>query len=478
MDTDDRRRIDENMDVLRKNEESLKSSFSHQTHVIETMYKEITKATVQVEENMRKLNDWTKSIHNKTESWINFTTDVKKMIALDQDLNEAGLWITQMIRHIEEQQELYLRILLQETLTASQILQLVNPKYLWTQLEVHSQNLPPHVSFPRGPLGHIVPELIHVITTEHTISPQSRVRITLKVPLVRNTVYRTYRGIISPAVHNSTITLVDTDKNIMLLDPRTEMGYIITENEWQHCKKLGSSHICQLRTPLHNLKTAPECFAEVYFHNSITTCKIKITRTHRTIWISTPKPNEWIYIASEPIKAEITGANGTTLLTLDGTGVIVILPGTMLTTGQSILLYYVRERDNSTQITSPIEINITKFTPEELASITIPSLPPVFTPFLTRETLLREAVDIEDLKATQMNLNNLKYAPFKHIWITGPVALALIVVCAVLMIYRTLVSCCSNKADVMENESRFINRRSTPNPRPESSQLTSAISIV
>uniref|UniRef100_A0A2M4ARJ5 Putative arac family transcriptional regulator n=1 Tax=Anopheles triannulatus TaxID=58253 RepID=A0A2M4ARJ5_9DIPT len=433
MDADDRTRVDTDMDRLRGNEERLGTVFTHQTNVVETLYQEIKRATDQVNNNLQQIRTADQAIRTEVEAGLNFTNQYRALLALEQDLSEAGLWITEMTRHIHRQQHLFLKVLLKSQLNGHEIAEIINPNRLLSELEGYSRQLPPRQTFPRRPNGGIAPEIIQNIETTRKILPGLVIGVNLRVPIVKRDTLRAYQGIISPMVKNDTIILIGLANDLLLTDPRTDMGYLVPANYLTTCQSVGGAHLCEMTTSLIDLPSEPQCLAEMYYHNQTTSCVIKIVRANRILWIKAPPANEWIYVAPTLTTATITNDTGEATIALHGVGIHTLHPGETITTPHTSVTYYITDPGDVKLLEPRAGWNVSDLgTGNAVSWKKVPKLDTSIEPFLTQEMLLKHAVDVADLQRSRPQLENIVYAPLEHPWLTTPILVGVAVVIALI----------------------------------------------
>lgn len=77
MDSDDRTRVDKNVDILRKNEENLKDSINHQTNTVDAMYKFIDSSMLQIDNRIKQVSANFNTLELIVQENLNFTNSIK-----------------------------------------------------------------------------------------------------------------------------------------------------------------------------------------------------------------------------------------------------------------------------------------------------------------------------------------------------------------------------------------------------------------
>ncbi|KFB34796.1 AraC family transcriptional regulator [Anopheles sinensis] len=174
MDSEDRSRLDSNLDKLRCNEESLKRRLEGEVGVVTALYDMVANATKIIDEKMSQ-ND--KALEVARVEWREGIQDVnyhRQMIRMEQELLKLHIWIKQLVDNIHRMQRISLNVLMGQKLTLSDLLTLVDPLNFVAELERIERSLPAHIGFPRKGSGEINSNIFGLI--KQGIAPQNKVR--------------------------------------------------------------------------------------------------------------------------------------------------------------------------------------------------------------------------------------------------------------------------------------------------------------
>uniref|UniRef100_A0A2M4CX51 Putative arac family transcriptional regulator n=1 Tax=Anopheles darlingi TaxID=43151 RepID=A0A2M4CX51_ANODA len=450
MDSDDRRRIDENMDKIRGNEETLKHQVQLETSAINSIYDVVANASNHIDEKLKWIQENTETFAKEVESKLRITDGIKEILNIEEELLETGEWISQLTDSIKSRQNLILTILTGQELSIQNLIQLVDIRMIMGKLREQEKNVPKGTQFPRKRSGKIFPELLQGLKYTIQTNTKAEVIINLRVPLVKEITFEALQGILSPGVQGSIITLSEMEKPVMILDRKTETGYMLSITEYDECNKIGDTRICQVEAPQEKLRTDKYCMTELYFLNNSNTCATRIVKATGDTWIATINRNEWLYVAPLKTKVQITQEGNVTELEIIGTGKIQIARQMILRTENVIITFYDYEEAATNVLPEVRELNFSKFTPELIQNNQIPPINESKYEFISKKSLFEVGIDVKTIEEGQYNLDNLKDAPLENPWMTTT---SILVICGIVIVsifgFRGKISCCKRQGDTI-----------------------------
>lgn len=443
MDSDDRIRVDKNVDVLRKNEETLKDTINHQTTTVDAMYKFIDNSMVQIENRMKQVTDNFNTIHMVMEENMNFSKAIKRIIYLEAELIEIGFHIQTSIENLKYQQNLILQILLGKEQGMTWVIQLIEPSYIFKLLEKAYSKLPGDVTFIRRKInGDLNLELLNLIDLSYETMNNEILNLKFKVPLVSKQKFTAFRGITLPQINGTLVAIIGLEKNILIQENDKDFGHVITENKFNECKILPFLRICNLESKETSLDSDENCLINMRFKNSTKNCKVKILNVTEDTWFATEDPNVWEYVAPSEIKANVFRGYNHSFMPIKGTGVIVLTPGMVFITNHTKLTYANVSIIENENIILKYEFNQMNFSLNSIDNKLIPKLKGNISKYsiYDHKKLFDLGVDIEELKLSRPQLENTIYSPLSSTWtlcsiITG----AVIMLGSLVIIYKCLI---------------------------------------
>lgn len=460
MDSNDRSRIDVNLDNLRGIEEKLNENINHQTFVVDSIFELLKNESELLDFKLKQIEGNGYEIDFKLTKGLNFTNNVKKLIYIESQLTELNTRIEHLLENIKLNQAIYMNVLLRNTLRIDELLNIIDPELFFLELENHEAKLPINIGFPRHPNGNIFPEILSLITYDFEPTNTNTILMRLIVPVVKKKALESYRGIVSPGSNGQFITLVHIKDNILLTDYESEMGYIISEEEYTNCKHIQNTKICNIKKAEVNLKQSGKCLTNLFYNNITDNCENKVLRTSHDVWIATLKPNVWMYVAPHSTKLNISNNSNITTVSIIGTGTIKLTPNMWLSTNNAKISYSYDIKDEKEILVSQPAFNFTfiNITQGKYYNIPILNKSDGLFSLLDKKKLFDLGVDIKHLKSERTILQNMVYAPLENPWITtSSIAIFGVIVAIFLCCFRGEISCCTRKMDFTPNNNQKTN---------------------
>lgn len=221
MDSEDRKRIDENTDKLRKNEEELKNSIGHQTTTIDAMYKFLDNSVLHIDTNLRNIMGKFNSLQTLVNENSKFMNSIHNIVNMEIELIEIGFKIHSITNTIKEQQATILKTLMREESHGVQwLFDLLGPVSLIKIIEKASINLPKELIFPKNRHDGPIMDIFSLIKLEITPSNKQTMVIALKIPLVLKQKFIAKKGKFIPQVNGTIIMSINIAKDIIIQERR------------------------------------------------------------------------------------------------------------------------------------------------------------------------------------------------------------------------------------------------------------------
>lgn len=437
MDSDDRTRVDKNVDALRRNEESLKNSVNHQTNTMDAMYKFMDNSMLQIDNRMKQITDNFNALQLIVEGDLNFTNSVKKIVYLESELLETGFRIQTLIENLKFHQNLILQILLGKDQGMTWTVQLLEPATIFKLLEETDARLPGDVTFPRSNTnGDLINEILNIIEVSYETLNNQILKLKLKVPLIARQKFEAFKGMVLPSINNTLITTIGLSKNILIQEENKDWGFVISETEFNNCEKYSVFRICDFKTKETNFESDEDCLLNIRFKNSSKNCIIKILNVTEDTWFATEDPNVWNYIAPYEIKANVFHGHNHSFLHIVGTGSLRLTPGMIIITNHTKLTFANYSILETESLIINFNLNNINFTAENINFQLIPKLKGNMSSYSVydHKKLFDLGVDIEELKLDRPHLENMVYSPLSSNWTLYSIILATVIITTLLLI--------------------------------------------
>lgn len=484
MDGEDRARIDKDMDTLRKNEEKLKDSLSHQTSALNEMYDLVTKSVLSVDNETLELVKKFEILKGEVEKDSKFVNGIKQEMYLESTLVGLYFWIEQITSSIKLQQERILNILL-GTETDKIIIETLGTNFIKEYLDESKLNLPERLSFPKRLDGNIDPTIIKIIEFERSLEHEFKINMKFKVPLVQREPLTTRKVTITPQLNGSTVTTIKVQENIILNIKDSTWGYIIKEDEIQRCEKIGNIRICQTRNKETNIASSETCVSNIIYRNETQNCEIKMFKIAHELWLETENQNRWRYIAPKPITIEISVGQNKSTKQLEGVGIFTLTPNMSIKTDNIILDYFEEVNNPITFEKYEMNFNSSNITMENWITDELPvfKLTEKTYSLINKKKLFELGVDVNQIKSHKTVLENLKYAPYKYPWWVSSSTLGIggLILIFLACRFRGKLSCCERhyigkEPDKLSETKQNARRNNQKNTKKESIELSNIIS--
>lgn len=449
MDSDDRARVDKNVDTLRKNEESLKNSINHQTSTVDAMYKFIDNSMLRIDDRIKKVSDNFNKLEQIVEGNLNFTNSIKNIVYLESELLEIGFRIQSLTESIKYYQNIIIQILLTKTQGMTWVIQLIEPSHIFSLLERAKSSLPKDVIFPKKKLnGEIISEILNLIELSWETMNNEILILKLKIPLVLKQTFVAYKGITLPQINGTLVALIGLDKNILIQEVDRDWGFVIPESTYNQCQRFTTYRICDFNSIEIGLNSEEECLLNLRFRNSSKNCKVRIVNITKDTWFATEDPNIWEYVTPYEIRINVFHGFNHSFMNIKGNGKINLIPGMMIISNFTKLTYTnITIFDSTAYIYTHTtkKLNFTLDTWETLMVPTLKENKSLYSIY-DHKKLFELGVDIEDLKNSKPVLENMIYSPLSSPWTiyslsAGTVIILIIIIISFICCFKGNISC-------------------------------------
>ncbi|XP_055548578.1 uncharacterized protein LOC129732089 isoform X2 [Wyeomyia smithii] len=450
MDSNDRIRLDYDMDQLSGNEEKLKNDLIHQANVLQSTYNLVNTSVLNMDTHLMAMKNKVEKLKFEVVKYANFTQNIENIINLETRLLEMGLWLNSLSSKLEKKLDTLVAALTQHT-SANNILRgLVPPGALIDKLKLLETTIDGGLSFPHDKDGRITIDMLNNINYEHELIDKEQINFKFYVPLVGTEYFETRRVAIMPQLTNFTVLIRHIEENIVMFKYESDWGYTLTSDEYTKCTKLKGVTICDISTAQENLKRAQKCATGIILEKNTVRCQAKAVVTNHTMWFATRSRNNWKYLA--PMKTNITiEINGNmTQQTVDGAGIIRLTPHMVVHTDFIRLEYYETNYEWDTNVTLlPDNINRIETQDVDLREVPIwNGIEKVYS-YINQKTLFDLGVDVKDIKTKGYGLKNLIYAPLENPWTSIPVVIGITTTFIIILcLYKGRISCCARRTTI------------------------------
>ncbi|XP_055548464.1 uncharacterized protein LOC129732030 isoform X3 [Wyeomyia smithii] len=408
MDSDDRVRIDTNIDRLRKNEESLRTSITHQTGTLDAMYKFVDSSMYHVDDKIKKIMNNFNTVRKTVQDDLNFTSTIQNILYLESELMEIGFQLQTLINNLKDQQHIIIEILLGNTKGVSEMMQLVEISELVSLLHEAEDKLPNGLAFPGDGKSDILSGLLSIIEISYEPLNNQILMLKLNIPLVSKQKLVAFRGVFVPQVNGTYVVAIKMDDDILIKEVEKNWGFVISSAQYEECLSFAQNKICNLSAVEVKLSSENKCLLNLYFRNSTESCSIRILKINHDVWFASEEPNVWEYVTPDEMEIVIFhGMNGT--------------PGMRIKTDSVKISFTNVSLSDKLAVYTNVHYNILNFTLDSWRMKFIPSLDKNTSVLSVydRKKLFDLGVDIEDLKRERPFLENMLYSPLSSGWTIG-----------------------------------------------------------
>lgn len=439
MDSDDRTRIDSNLDKLRKNEETLRNSLKHQTNTMDAMYKFVDVSVKHLDDRLKTINDQFNSLKSVVAEDLNFANSLRSTMEMETQLIEIGFRIQSLISELKDQQSLILHILMGSTNEISALIQLIEPTELIEMLVEANGKLSNGQTFPKKSNNEMVPGILNLMKVSYSTLNNKMLLIKLSLPIVRDVTFITHKGIFIPEINGTIISSINLEEDIIIEEIGSNWGYTMSSTEFAKCAKFSNRRICDIKTPEKELTSENKCLLNMRFKNITDRCSITILQIKNDVWFATEEPNVWEYATPSEIKINIFHGLNHSNIIIRGSGKIRLTPEMRIETDHVRILYSNISVTDKFTVVNNIQQNIWNFTVDSKKLEQIPTLAANMSivSFYDRKKLFELGVDIADLKDDKTFLENMIYSPLSSHWTITSIALGALIMIAALIIYFT-----------------------------------------
>ncbi|KFB34793.1 hypothetical protein ZHAS_00000208 [Anopheles sinensis] len=198
MDSEDRARIDSNLDRVRSNEENLKRRLESEVGVATTLYDMVANASKDIDEKLGKNNEALQIARKEWKEGIRDMNHHRQMIRMEQELVKLNLWIVQLMNGINRKQRIALTALVKKKIPLSDLIIIVRPVEFMKEMKRLEHSLPLNLGFPRKSNDEINFRIMGLIKQRAVAINRGIIEIHFHVPIVDYGKYRTIKGVVSP----------------------------------------------------------------------------------------------------------------------------------------------------------------------------------------------------------------------------------------------------------------------------------------
>ncbi|XP_055541154.1 uncharacterized protein LOC129727380 [Wyeomyia smithii] len=452
MDSDDRIRVDINLDKLRRNEESLVLSLDHQTATIDAMYKFVDSSMLHIDDKMKNVMNTFNTLGKLVQDDLSFASTYKKALQLESELIEIGFRIQSLINDLNKQQNIILQVLLNKDNSITWFIQLLEPAILLQILKEAESKIKGGLEFPRRQNSGILSEILRITDVSFKTENNQMLSIDLKIPLVSKRKFKAFKGSFIPQINGTIIMTINLDRNIIIEEIDSYWGFLLTATQYENCKIYMNFRICELKLKEENLTSENECLLNLRFRNSTENCKIKLLRVNHDAWFETEESNVWEYVTPQEVEVNIFHGENKTNLIVRGTGRMRLTPNMRIQTNNTKIWYSDTTVSDNKALVNTMNYKIMNFTWEESTMHLIPTLSGNFSKvsFYDRKKLFDLGIDVEVLKKQRPFLENLIYSPLSSGWTIASIGTGAIIMLATLIVlficcFKGQISCPQNK---------------------------------
>jgi len=294
MDADDEKHINEQLTVIKNNEQIIQHTIKTQLKILNTTVTYVNKLEDTLEYNHEILRNTTKRVYNQ------LMIEIKK-----EDILEHFLIINAIISDLQKDLQDISNFLIhiQKGTIDPRLIPL---EKIITELREITPQLPQGTQLPFG-LNIEEWNKIEKFITASAYYDNANIFIILRFPLITFPKYQIIKIIPFP-VHNHDNIFIFTEVNqhIIMVNTDGPTYMTMTKENLDECINIYNTYLCEPQSPTYVINIKSPCEIQTYTHISknTNTCNKRYINSNQTIWIKLSTPNSWLY--STPIEQQIS----------------------------------------------------------------------------------------------------------------------------------------------------------------------------
>jgi len=339
MDADDAQVINEQLDLLRNDQNTIQHAVKNQLKVLE--------ATIGHTDRLEKTLTYNENLLTNTTRRMG--TQLAKS-AQREDIIEHLLIMTTIMSDLTQDVENSIDFL---TNTASGLIttRLLPLEKIIKELKEAATHLTKGLHFP----FKIQMENWRTIQKHMTINAyfdRPTIYTTLKFPIIAYPTYKIVKPISIP-IHDckNIFTFIRINKPLLAVDKENHNYIVLNEQELDKCTQDTTTFTCNQNFPVYHVKASAPCEVQIYVNalGQFQNCERRHVLSNTTLWIKLTEAQSWVYSTLESQKITIQCSNKIEdKIIINGTGRIKVngncklaTPDVTLTTQQQINTRYI-----------------------------------------------------------------------------------------------------------------------------------------
>lgn len=286
MDADDEKQINEQLELLNNNQQTVEHAIKNQIKVINTTIAHIETLEHIVQRNEKLLQVQVQAFFEREDITEHFLIVTAVITELIRDAEN----ILDYLGNIQ-QGTIHLKLMPVETIIA--------------HLKEATQQIPRGSYFP-FPVHAEDWLQIEKYSSISAYGDKTKIFTILRFPLIAKPTYDIIKVTALPVPDNNKIMSVTEVKNELIAIDRESLTYLIlTKNELENCKQSNSEYMCQQSKPVYRINTNAPCEIQIYEHRQQKNCNIKRIIANHAKWIALHQPDTWLYSTAADLQIMI-----------------------------------------------------------------------------------------------------------------------------------------------------------------------------
>ncbi|XP_062539953.1 uncharacterized protein LOC134207910 [Armigeres subalbatus] len=332
MDSDDSKRVDNDLIKIKNNEQQLMGQLHKQTIAIDSMF-ELTNQTIyNVQDKLLNFSLAIDSI-NKQKS-----EEGAKYLArnhLNTLIGELNLILTHVIRRKD------LITQLMQTGDINLTPELVTPTLFLSELEKASKQLPSGYRFPVQPnLKNIM--MFYKLSKTTSILNDCEINVNIITPIVSNILFEAHKGTTVPIIKDNKILIVPLENDVILKSHNNSVSTTMKYSEYDSCMSVQDFKLCQTTHKFHNGNITGDCLSEMFLNKTSNSCIYQPLTLNHQLWLQTADKNMWVYAVPNSTTINILQNGKLSHTELSGVGKLRITEPCLIYFNTIYLHYYTK----------------------------------------------------------------------------------------------------------------------------------------
>lgn len=399
MDSDDSKRLDDDLTKIRDNEQQLMQQLHKQTIAIDSIFGVANQTIYNVQ---AKLLNFSHAIDTLNKQKAEQGSKNLAMTHLNELLGEMNL----VLAHVIRRKNLVLSLMKTGEMELSP--DLLNPTTFLSELnkakkllsngldfavEVNYKNIMKFYKFSK-----IVTELYNC-----------ELNINITTPLYTGLNFEAYKGTSVPMFRDNKLFIVALENDVLLVAKENSAVTTLKYEDYKKCNSIQDIKLCSFIHTYEHINFSRNCLVDIFANKTENSCNFQPLNLEHQLWIQMANKNSWIYALPNKTTIHIfLGSKVTTTMELSGIGMLKLIKLCMVKTGETFFQYFPSDslefEFTKIKIDFPNTPNKVKLIDEKIPDTIADSIISEFN----GKTLFNEIVNLKAMNAGKVQLMDIE----------------------------------------------------------------------